>query len=257
MELLWLRQFHSNILVVFVFLPLPLCSALAASSPSPVPALPEPHTNNVTAIMARNGCSTFSRLLSAVPDAAQTFADNLGSGLTAFCPVDDAVRPFLPGFKNLTADAKLSLLLYHAIPVYCPFHMLQDGNGVVSTLATSAATDYKLTVQNDGDHVTLRTGLIVATITATLVDRNPLAVYAINEVLEPVELFKPARAPALAPAPEAEEKAAPAKASSETVEAPAGAQEAPVDEKAAAKSAAARNGVYLWVAVAVVAMAAA
>lgn len=259
MELLWLRQFHSNILIVFVFLPLPLCSALA-SSPSPVAALPESHTN-VTAIMARNGCSTFSRLLSAVPDAAQTFADNLGSGLTAFCPVDDAVRPFLPAFKNLTADAKLSLLLYHAVPVYCPFQMLQDGNGVVSTLATSAATDYKLTVQNDGDQVTLRTGVIVATITATLVDRNPLAVYAINGVLEPVELFKPARAPALAPAPEVEEKAAPAKASSETVEAPAGAQEAPVDEKAAAKSAAARNGVYLWVAVAVavavVAMAAA
>ncbi|XP_074581584.1 fasciclin-like arabinogalactan protein 1 isoform X1 [Curcuma longa] len=257
MELLRLLRFHSDVLIVFIILPLPLCSALAYS-PSPVAAaLPELYAN-LTAIMARNGCFTFSRLLSGVPDAARSFADNLGSGLTAFCPVDDAMRPFLPAFKNLTADAKLSLLLYHAVPVYCPFEMLQDGNGVVSTLATGAATDYKLAVQNDGDQVTLRTGAIVATITATLVDRNPLAVYAIDAVLEPVELFEPAQAPELAPAPEVAEKAASAKASSETAEAPAGAQEAPVDEKATAKSAAARNGVYLWAAVGVVvAMAAA
>ncbi|KAG6498452.1 fasciclin-like arabinogalactan protein 1 [Zingiber officinale] len=257
MELLpRLLQFHSDVLIVFIILPLPLCSALA-SAPSPVAAaLPESHAN-LTAIMARNGCSTFSRLLSGVPDAVQSFADNLGSGLTAFCPVDDAMRPFLPAFKNLTADAKLSLLLYHAVPIYCSFEMLQDGNGVVSTLASGAATDYKLAVQNDGDQVTLRTGVIVATITATLVDQNPLAVYAINGVLEPVELFKPARAPALAPAPEVAEKAAPAKASSETAEAPTSAQEAPADEKAASKSAATSNSAHLWLAVGVVAMAAA
>ncbi|WOL13786.1 fasciclin-like arabinogalactan protein 1 [Canna indica] len=222
--------------------------AAAASVKAEAPAAPAPAQVNLTALMARKGCAAFAGLLAANADAEQTFAGNVDGGLTAFCPLDEAVKPFLPKFKNLTADGKLSLLLYHAIPVYYSLQMLQTGNGVVNTLATDGtARNYNLTVQNDGEQVTLRTRVTVATIKETLLDKDPVAVYAIDEVLQPAELFKPAEPPTPAPAPASTEKsaAAPKAGKKASPPAPGGPEEQPADQKAADKSAAIGiNGAY-------------
>ncbi|KAG6490195.1 fasciclin-like arabinogalactan protein 1 [Zingiber officinale] len=230
-----------------------LAARSAAAKAPAAPAAPDAPVN-LTSLMARKGCAAFANLLASTSDAAQTFASSVDGGLTAFCPIDQVMKPFLPTFKNLTPDGKLSLILYHALPVYYSIASLRTGNGVVNTLATDgAAKNYNLTVQNEGEQVTLKTRLTVATITATLIDKDPLAIYAVDEVLRPEELFKPAEstaptpAPAQAPAPEApkKKKKAPKAGKSEKALAPAGPQEQPGDQKAADESAAARNGLSM------------
>lgn len=72
----------------------------------------------------------------------------------------------------------------------------------MNTLATNGANTYDFTVQNDGQDITLRTPLSTAKITRTLVDKDPLAIFTIDKVLMPPELFKGAPTPAPAPAPE-------------------------------------------------------
>ncbi|URD85125.1 fasciclin-like arabinogalactan protein [Musa troglodytarum] len=235
----------------------------ALSSPAAEAPVTAPAQINLTAVMAKKGCATFAGLLVATADAEQTFASNIDGGLTAFCPLDEAMKPFLPKFKNLTADGKLSLLLYHAIPVYYSVEMLKTGNGVVNTLATDGtARNYNLTVQNDGNQVTLRTRVTVATIMGTLIDEDPLAVYTIDKVLEPMELFKPAEPPAPAPAPETDKRAATAPKAGQSTSAkasppaPAGPEGQPGDQKAADESAAMRSGVYWSMAAAAAAAAA-
>lgn len=88
-------------------------------------------------------------------------------------------------------------------------------------------------MQNDGEDVTLKTKLTTAKITDTLIDEQPLAIFAINKVLQPKELFKgEAEAPAPAPEPAAADAPAPAKKKGKkkkAADAPADASDAPAD----------------------------
>ncbi|XP_038976581.1 fasciclin-like arabinogalactan protein 2 [Phoenix dactylifera] len=230
------------------------------SSPEAEAPTPAPAQVNLTTLMSKKGCKTFADLLVATGDAEKTFESNVGGGLTVFCPIDQAMKAFMPKFKNLTADGKLSVLLYHGIPVYNSIQMLKSNNGVVNTLATDGSTkNYNFTVQNDGEVVTLKTRVTVATITGTLIDEDPLAVYTIDQVLEPRELFKPekTKAPAPAPAPVAEAPTKSRKRHHASPPAPAGPGEAPAadNQKAAddesAAGARARAGPWIVAAAAV------
>ncbi|KAI0512237.1 hypothetical protein KFK09_012875 [Dendrobium nobile] len=187
---------------------LPMVLILLSLVPTSVPLSapePQPPTTadlSITDLMSKKGCKTFAELLHSTSEAGDSFASNVGSGITAFCPTDPVLKPFLPRFKNLTADGKISLLLYHAIPIYYSIQMLKSNNGIVNTLATDGTTkNYNFIIQNDGDVVTLQTKVTTAKITDTLFDQDPVAIYSIDEVLEPTELFKPAEVPAPAPAP--------------------------------------------------------
>lgn len=104
--------------------------------------------------------------------------------------------------------------------------MLKSNNGPMNTLATDGASKYDFTVQNDGEQVTLKTRVNTVKITGTLLDEQPLAIYSIDKVLMPKELFK-AVAPTLAPAP-APEKAADSPKSSKRKSVPASA-DSPAD----------------------------
>uniref|UniRef100_A0A5B7API8 Putative fasciclin-like arabinogalactan protein 1 n=1 Tax=Davidia involucrata TaxID=16924 RepID=A0A5B7API8_DAVIN len=171
-----------------------------------------PSELNLTAMMSQQGCKAFTGLLTASEDAEKTFTDSLdGGGLTVFCPSDEVINAFMPEYRNLTAAGKLSLLLYHGVPVYQSLGMLKSNNGLMNTLATDRANKYDFTVKDDGEDVTVKTKIITATITGTLVDQDPLAVYKIDKVLLPRELFK-AAPPASAPAPKAESPKAAKKA---------------------------------------------
>ncbi|XP_020089776.1 fasciclin-like arabinogalactan protein 1 [Ananas comosus] len=243
-------------LFLLLLLPLLLLSAVqigaAAAAKAPAAA---PAASNLTDLMSRKGCRTFADLLLSTGDAAKTFQDSVAGGLSVFCPADQAMKAFLPTFKNLSADDKLSLLLYHAVPVYYSADSLKTNNGVMNTLATDGtAKNYNFTLQNDGEHVAIQPTAAPAAparITATILDRDPLAVYVVDEVLQPREIFKPVAAPAPAPAP-ATAAAAPKKAK------PAGPDAAPADQKVADQNAAHRVPSGRWLtAAAAVALAAA
>ncbi|KAK3122032.1 hypothetical protein QOZ80_8BG0664200 [Eleusine coracana subsp. coracana] len=182
-------------------------AAAPAAAKAKAPAAPPPAPPNITALMAKGGCKSFASLVSALPDVHATFQSAVDGGVTAFCPTDAAVKSFAPDYKNLTGDEKASLLLFHAVPVYYSLRSLKSNNGVMNTLATDGgASNFNLTVQNRADEVTLRTAAVDAAVEVrdTVYDKDPVAIYAVDAVLEPVELFEPAEAPAPAPAPVAD-----------------------------------------------------
>uniref|UniRef100_A0ACD6AGZ2 Uncharacterized protein n=1 Tax=Avena sativa TaxID=4498 RepID=A0ACD6AGZ2_AVESA len=250
--------------VLVVFLPLAVSAAggkEAAKAPAAPPAPP-----NITAAMAKGGCKAFAALVAASPDARSTFQSAVDGGVTALCPSDDAVRSFMPRYKNLTADGKASLLLFHAVPVYYSQQSLKSNNGVMSTLATDgSASNFNFTVQNQGERVTIKTDASdrAARVKSTVYDKDPIAIYALDTVLEPVELFEPAESPepAPAPAPVADAPKAPKKRTHRPVAdapGPAAADEAsPADQrKNSKKSASPPTAPYLrWFAALPVAVA--
>ncbi|GER45970.1 FASCICLIN-like arabinogalactan 1 [Striga asiatica] len=174
-----------------------LIASPEAEAPSPAPA-----PLNLTALMSATDCKIFAETLRDNPQAQQTFDDNVQGGLTVFCPSDDAMKKFLPEYnKNLSTHDKQSVLEYHGIPVYESLAGLKSGNGVFNTLATDGAKKYNFTVQNDGSTVTVKTGVVTAKIVTSLLDEQQLAIYKLDKVLLPKELFKSDLSPAPAPAP--------------------------------------------------------
>ncbi|PSS06027.1 Fasciclin-like arabinogalactan protein [Actinidia chinensis var. chinensis] len=190
-----LEEVPYNISVIHISKILPSAEAEAPT--------PGPSQLNLTSAMSSHGCRVFAETLLA-SDAEKTFEDNLDGGMTVFCPGDDAFKNFLPKYKNLTAAGKQSLMEFHGVPVYQSLAMLKSNNGLMNTLATDGASKFDFTVQNDGEEVTLKTKLVTAKITGTLMDEQPVAIYTIDKVLLPKELFKAALTPAPAPAPEKE-----------------------------------------------------
>ncbi|RLN04781.1 fasciclin-like arabinogalactan protein 1 [Panicum miliaceum] len=192
---------------LLALLPLAAAKAAPAAAKAKAPAAP-PVPPNITALMSKGGCKAFASLVEASPDALSTFRSAVEGGVTAFCPTDAALRPFMPSYRNLSADGRASLLLFHAAPVYYTLAGLKASNGPMNTLATDgSARGYNFTVQNVGDQVSIRTeaaGAAAARVRDTVYDRDPVAIYAVDAVLEPVELFDTAEAPAPAPAPAAD-----------------------------------------------------
>ena len=115
--------------------------AAAAVAKAPAAAAP-PAPPNVTAEMAKGGCKAFADLIAASPDASSTYQSAVEGGMTVFCPSDDAVRAFLPKYRNLSADGKAELLLFHAVPVHYSLGSLKSNNGPMNTLATDGASSW-------------------------------------------------------------------------------------------------------------------
>ncbi|GAB2279814.1 Fasciclin-like arabinogalactan protein 1 [Dionaea muscipula] len=203
------------------------------SSPDAEASAPAPPEVNLTSVMSHHGCKVFADTLSGT-DAEKIYEDGVEGGLTVFCPGDDAFKKFLPIYKNLTAEGKNSLLLFHGIPLYETLRMLKSSNGLMNTLATDGKATYDLTVQNDGDYVTLKTDLVTSTITGTIIDQEPLVIFSIDKVLKPKELFKADLAPAPAPAPAKAPKSSKKKAKGKHASPPAPeiAADAPVGDVA-------------------------
>ncbi|XP_066372654.1 fasciclin-like arabinogalactan protein 2 [Miscanthus floridulus] len=190
------------------------CPATAdgAQAPAPAPASQPGAAPELMDLLSKNGCGGFAGLLAATADAVAAYDRGAGAavGLTVFCPADKAVEAFNSTFKNLTADAWLAVLLYHGVAAHYSAQSLKAINGDVGTLATDGSKnhEYNLTVRADGDTVKLSSAAAsAATVTKTLLDKAPLAVYLIDAVLLPRELSNggqgrtaPAPAPASPPA---------------------------------------------------------
>lgn len=221
-----IKEMPYNISIIQISAPLtsPIAEAPAAA-PAPI---------NITESMKKKGCGLFADLLLSTPDVEKTFESNVDGGLTIFCPIDSAVKSFMPKFKNLTSEAKQSLLLFHGYPVYNSLQGLKTNNGLVPTLASDGGgKSFRFTIQTEGADITLKTKAITATIKSTIIDQDPCAIYTIDKVLEPHELFKEVQTDAPAPAPAHAAKSHKGKNAASPPAPADGPDSAPADDKAA------------------------
>lgn len=183
-------------------------SSIISSAEAEAP-VPPPAPVDLVELLSKRYCKSFASLLSANAEVFRAVNETKDNGLTLFCPVDSAVAAFAATYKNLTAKAKAAILLYHAVPDYFSLQLLKSNNGMVTTLATASdkKMDYSYDVKNKGETVTLQTRVVTSSVTATVGDMEPLAVYAVNKFLQPKELFKVVEAPAPAPEPSKKKKA--------------------------------------------------
>ena len=131
--------------------------------------------------------------IAATAGASAAFDKHTRDGLTFFCPADKAVEAFEPAFKELRADARLAVVLYHgALGHYSP-QALRAGHDDLATLASDdAGTTVGVAVHSVGGKVTLVSATHnAARVTRTLADADPVAVYMIDAVLVPFNASSP------------------------------------------------------------------
>lgn len=176
----------------------PIATVVAAAAP-----IQAPNEIDLSAILKKGGCSVFADMISST-GVVRSYVDAIYSGLTVFAPTDAAFAGVNSKLKNMSSEDKVSLLEFHALPTYSPHATLKIRKGRIATMASTRAGKYEIEVSSSGDSVTLQTGINKATVTNTLLDDVPLAIFKLDNVLKPKELFTVAPTPAPASAPEAE-----------------------------------------------------
>ncbi|XP_050205716.1 fasciclin-like arabinogalactan protein 6 [Mercurialis annua] len=151
---------------------------------------------NLTETLTKNGeFIIFINLLATTPVPSQIQKQLTISplGLTVFAPSDPAFSDLEPDtILNLTAQRLNELVRYHILP---RFYNLNDLFSVKNPIRTQAsgqeggAFSLNFTVTDDGERVKALTGVVGAEIKKVLRQEFPLAVYGIDEVLLPAELF--------------------------------------------------------------------
>lgn len=121
-------------------------------------------------------------------------ADEGGAGITLFVPNDEAFArlPSRIKFQSLPADKKSDVLKFHVLHSYYPLGSLQSiVNPVQPTLATEqkGAGRFTLNISSINGSVAINSGLVVATVTQTVFDQNPVAIFGVSKVLLPKEFF--------------------------------------------------------------------
>ncbi|KAI6706700.1 hypothetical protein NL676_009662 [Syzygium grande] len=187
------KQIPYNISVLQISAPIMVPAILAAPAPSASDA-------NVTALLEKAGCKTFASLLVS-SGVIKTYQTAMAKGLTVFAPNDESFKAKgVPDLSKLTNAELVSLLLYHAVADYTPIGSLKTSNAPISTLATNGAGKYDFSVKTAGDSVTLDTGVGSSRVASTVLDSTPVAIFTVDSVLLPTELF--GKSPSPAPAPE-------------------------------------------------------
>lgn len=188
------KQIPYNISVIEISAPIIAPGILTAPAPSASGV-------NITAALEKAGCKTFASLITA-NGVIKTFQSTADKGLTVFAPNDEAFKAAgVPDINKLSNADKVSLLLYHARAGYTPKGTLKTTKDPIDTLATNGAGKYDLKVTTAGDEVTLHTGVDSSRIADTVLDATPLAIFTVDNVLLPEELFGKSPSPAPAPGP--------------------------------------------------------
>jgi uncharacterized surface protein with fasciclin (FAS1) repeats len=162
---------------------------LAASESQPPAAV------NITRVLAdARAFNVAASMLEASGVAAEFEDDERGAGITVFAPTDDAFAGLPAGdrLQSLPADRKAVVLRFHVLHSYYPLGSLESiVNPVQPTLATefSNAGRFTLNITRANGSVAIDTGVVQATITRTVFDQNPVAVFAVSKVLLPKEMF--------------------------------------------------------------------
>ncbi|KAG2590694.1 fasciclin-like arabinogalactan protein 11 [Panicum virgatum] len=194
-----------RIAVAAAFLALAVVPAALAQAPGPAAAPSGPP--NVTAILEKGGqYTTFIRLMKETQQDTQlnsqlnsSFGNN-GGGYTVFAPTDNAFNNLKPGTLNsLTQQQQVSLVQGHILPSFYSMDSFQTASNPVRTQASGRDGPYTLNITSDtNNQVNVSSGVVEVRINNALYSAKPLAVYSVDKVLLPMELFG-AKAPAAAP----------------------------------------------------------
>ncbi|OIW20576.1 hypothetical protein TanjilG_15381 [Lupinus angustifolius] len=172
----------------------------AQSAPAPAPSGPV----NLTAILEKGGqYTTFIRLLEETQQITQIQSqlNSTTEGFTVFAFTDNAFQNLKSGAINeLTDDQKVKLILYHVTPKYYTLSDLLTVSNPVRTQASESEGSWGLNFTGQGNQVNVSTGVVVTPINNALRQQFPLAVYQVDKVLLPLELFG-AKSPKSAPSP--------------------------------------------------------
>ncbi|XP_024980916.1 fasciclin-like arabinogalactan protein 4 [Cynara cardunculus var. scolymus] len=132
-----------------------------------------------------------------------------GAGITLFVPTDDAFSyiPVTENFQSLPADQKADVLRFHVLLSYYPLGSLESiVNPFQPTLATEdkGAGRFTLNISRVNGSVAISSGIVEASVTQTVFDENPIAIFGISRVLLPKEIFRKkenAESPSISPPP--------------------------------------------------------
>ncbi|KAJ9189153.1 hypothetical protein P3X46_000483 [Hevea brasiliensis] len=133
-------------------------------------------------------------MLSASGVVQEFEADERGAGITLFVPTDTAFAdlPATVSIQSLPAEKKAVVLKFHVLHSYYPLGSLESiVNPVQPTLATEAtgAGSYTLNISRVNGSLAINTGIVQASVTQTVFDENPVAIFGMSKVLLPREIF--------------------------------------------------------------------
>ncbi|XVF76467.1 hypothetical protein PTKIN_Ptkin13bG0268600 [Pterospermum kingtungense] len=190
----------------FLFLVLFFLCNKTSAQVAPAPPL---KVDNITSILEKGGQFTsFIRLLKATKVAdqlnSQLSIPNPNDGLTIFAPSDNAFSSLKPGTLNSLSDReKLQLVQFHILPTLMSTSQFQTASNPLRTQAGDVkGGNFPLNVITSGNQVNITTGVVNATVANTVYSDRRIAVYQVDQVLLPLQIFGPTPAPAPAPAPE-------------------------------------------------------
>lgn len=172
------------------------------TAPAPGPAGPI----NLTQILEKGGQFTqFMHLLNITQVGAQVNIqlNSSSEGMTVFAPTDNAFQNLKPGTLNkLTADEQVKLILYHVSPKYYSLDDLLSVSNPVRTQASGRENGvYGLNFTGEANQVNVSTGYVETRVSNALRQQRPLAVYVVDMVLLPGEMFGENKLSPIAPAP--------------------------------------------------------
>ncbi|XP_052164112.1 fasciclin-like arabinogalactan protein 7 [Oryza glaberrima] len=176
-------------------------------SPAPSPAAPR-HVDLADLLSVAGPFHTFLDLLEKT-DVLRTFqsqANGSKDGITVFVPKDAAFASLArSATANLTSDQLKSLALYHALPRYYSLAEFNRLGGAASPVPTLAGGEYTVNVTDDMGTVHVGSMWSNPKISSSVYSTRPVAVYEVDRVLLPMQIFRtdPPMAPSPAPAPDA------------------------------------------------------
>ncbi|CAH8358122.1 unnamed protein product [Eruca vesicaria subsp. sativa] len=179
------------------------------AAPAPGPAGPV----NITAVLEKGGqFVTFIRLLNTtqIGNQINIQVNSSTEGMTVFAPTDNAFQNLKPGTLNkLSPDDQVKLILYHVSPKFYTLDDLLSVSNPVGTQATGrdGGAVYGLNFTGQGNQVNVSTGVIETRVSNALRDERPLAVYVVDMVLLPEEMFGKHKISLVAPAPKSKSPA--------------------------------------------------
>lgn len=179
--------------------------AAVAQAQAPSPAATPSGPPNVTAILVKGGqYATFIRLMKETQQDTQLNSqlNNSfnGNGYTVFAPTDNAFNNLKPGTLNsLTQQQQVALVQGHILPQYYSMESFQTASNPVRTQASGQDGPFTLNIiATANNQVNVSSGVVEVTVNNALSAEKPLAVYPVDKVLLPSQLFG-AKAPAAAP----------------------------------------------------------
>lgn len=181
------------------------CTTTSAQSQAPS------GPTNITGILTKAGqFTTLIRLLKSTQEADQinTQVNNSNQGLTIFAPTDSAFSSLKAGALNsLTDQQKVQLVQFHVLPSFYSISQFQTVSNPLRTQAGDSTNgQFPLNVTTSGNQVNLTTGVVDTTVSNTIYTDSQLAVYQVDKVLLPLDIFGKAASPAPAPSAKPEKR---------------------------------------------------